>query len=52
MTSFIDEFMPYLIFVTIILTASIINKLRQEIRELKEMLQQRLPSEVHAIESE
>ena len=57
MTSIYDELiyvelMLSLISAVIILTALMVNKLRQEIRELKEMLQQRLPPETNAIESE
>ena len=44
MTSFYDEFMPFLIFVTLMVIGLQIGQLRKEIRELKEMFQQWLPS--------
>ncbi|MCD4739003.1 MAG: hypothetical protein K8R89_07065 [Anaerolineae bacterium] len=47
---FNDEFVPYVVFIAVILTALAINKLRQEVRELKEILQQRLPPEAEVTE--
>ena len=52
MTSIYAELMLSLISAVIMLTALMINKLRQDVRELKAMLQQRLPLESDTVEPE
>lgn len=52
MTSFVDEFMPFLIFIAVMYLSLQLDKLRQEVHELKEILQQRLPPETNKIEQE
>jgi hypothetical protein len=52
MISAYNEFMPPLIFITVMLTALLVNKLRQEVRELNEILQRRLPPDPEVIEPE